>query len=879
MVENKLFRSDRRPFWPAESDCLMELEKGTINLYLCQEKDGNPNGPRYFLFQIEEGDCLFPIQFIHAPKAGKIGILAVPISDCVFKPLKVLDLVYPDVREKACHWIEKCCWRLGYTRVQIQEICQGLDFKKISTFNDTVVKSFQEKISQEIEDLKKTNKRRYINEELYMSRALGKLASIIGGQKNRQQHVTSNDVLFRACAAVAKSQKMKICLPAALREGKTVSNGVGLIADTSHFRTREVVLKEKWYEENGGSFLGYLESEDQPVALIQSKPNTYIMLDPATNKKVRVTREIASNIMPKAVMFYRNLPMKKLLPRDIFHYVMQGTVVSDWVWIFIMGICGGLLGMLIPQITEKIFDTIIPDGNRTLLAQIGFLLGSIAVATFVFELTRAFAVQRISGMSERDLQAAIWDRLLSLPISFFKKYPAGELTQCAMGISEIRSILSGSAINTLVSCLFSIFYIIMMFIKSPILSWISLAILIVVFLISLGLGHLQMKYEGTLLDASNKISGKMYEWLEGLARIKSSGSERRIFYNWSRVFYHTRKLNYKKESIGHCSIVFNSIVMVATSMILYYAIFNMKDFTIAAGKFIAFNTALQKLLEITIDVSRTILDINIIVPLYRKVQPILEAVPEYDDQKRIAGELNGEIELSHIKFRYQPDGPLVINDVSFQIKSGEHVALVGPSGSGKSTLLRILLGFEKPESGEVYFDGTNLDQLDIRSVRRQLGVVLQTGQLLSGTIFENVAGANLNLTYEEALEAIKLAGLEKDLEAMPMGLHTIVAEGASTLSGGQRQRLLIARALASNPKILFFDEATSALDNKIQRFVSENIDHLQITRITIAHRLSTIEHCDRIIVLEDGQITEQGTYQELINRGGTFAYMVKRQTA
>jgi ATP-binding cassette subfamily C protein len=266
------------------------------------------------------------------------------------------------------------------------------------------------------------------------------------------------------------------------------------------------------------------------------------------------------------------------------------------------------------------------------------------------------------------------------------------------------------------------------------------------------------------------------------------------------------------------------------------------------------------------------------VPTYERAKPILETLPEVDEMKADPGELTGELEVSHVSFRYREDGPIVLKDVSVQVKPGEFVALVGPSGSGKSTLFRLLLGFEKLEAGAVYYNGRDLVGLDIREVRRQIGVVLQNGKLMAGDIFTNIIGSSL-LTLEDARQAARMAGLEDDLKAMPMGLHTVISEGGGTLSGGQRQRLLIARALVHRPRILFFDEATSALDNRTQAIVSESLDNLQATRIVIAHRLSTIMNADRIYVLQDGRVVQQGTYDELIQAEGVFADLAKRQMA
>ena len=236
----------------------------------------------------------------------------------------------------------------------------------------------------------------------------------------------------------------------------------------------------------------------------------------------------------------------------------------------------------------------------------------------------------------------------------------------------------------------------------------------------------------------------------------------------------------------------------------------------------------------------------------------------------------GAIEASRLRFRYKEDLPIVLNDVSFTINPGEFVAFVGHSGSGKPTLFRLLLGFEKPESGFIHFDGLDLDDIDPQALRRQMGVVLQNGRITDGDIFTNIIGT-APLSIDDAWEAARAAGLDKDIEAMPMGMHTVISEGGGGLSGGQRQRLLIARAIVHRPRILLFDEATSALDNQTQSTVSRSLEQLNATRIVIAHRLSTILHADRIFVFDQGGIVQQGTYDELMAQEGLFRDLAQRQ--
>lgn len=875
-----LRKEDNTPFWMhGEYDDVFFILEGSINIYYSKKDDyGNPVGSRTFLFQMLEGELIFTIDPFKRSDGFYSGMLAVPACDC--KLNKSRFNFTESMRLFVEEWVERCCWRLGYSRERIESACRNIDRENLENFNNSLIGLFDNRVDEEIQQTKTENRQRYAGESAYLQRAIRNLQSVVPGTviQVADTHI-GQEPLIVACIAIAHEIGLEVTIPKSVCERITSRDVVEDLALASHFRTREVILDGKWYQQNCGSLLAKIEGSDEPVALLQKSPRRYIMYVPATEKYVKVTNKIAVTIHPKAVMFYRNLPMRSLTGKDVLQFVLKGTGKADWMWVLIMGLSGGLLGMFSPEITGRVFDTVIPDGNRNLLIQIGFLMGAMAITTFAFQITRAFAIHRISGAAERDLQPAVWDRMLSLPVKFFKNYSAGELAERAMSISKIQHVLSSTITNTIITSIFSVFYIIVMFLKSTKLAWIGLGITGVALVISLILGWLQIKYESKQIEINNKISGRMFGWLSGISKIKMSGSEKRTFYKWSELYKQSREITFRKEAIGNWSVVWNSVIMLCSSMVIYAVMFNSKETMIATGTFIAFNVALGSLIQNCTQLSQAIINANVVIPLYKGAESIFLAIPEYDDLKSDAPALTGDIELSRVNFKYDKDGPQIIKDVSLHIRSGEHVALVGPSGSGKSTLFRILLAFEQPDSGEIYFDKISLSQLDIRSVRRQLGVVLQSGMLLSGSIYDNISGSDPNILQEDAMRAIRQSGMEDDLKQMPMGIHTMVSEGAGTLSGGQRQRVLIARALVRNPKILFFDEATSALDNKTQKIISDSINHLEATRITIAHRLSTIQECDRIIVLEDGKITEEGTYTELMKLNGTFTTMARRQMA
>jgi ABC-type bacteriocin/lantibiotic exporter with double-glycine peptidase domain len=365
-----------------------------------------------------------------------------------------------------------------------------------------------------------------------------------------------------------------------------------------------------------------------------------------------------------------------------------------------------------------------------------------------------------------------------------------------------------------------------------------------------------------------------------MAKLRVSGTESRAFAAWAREFSAQKDLSMRARRVSNGLTVFNSAFpVISLAVVFSYAAHLMgqpllRGFT--TGAFLAFSAAFIQFQSAALQLSSTIGSVLGIVPLFERAAPIFETLPEVDDGKRHPGELTGLLEISHLNFRYGPDMPLVLHDLSFSVKPGEFVAIVGPSGSGKSTMFRLLLGFEKAESGAIYYDGQDLAGLDIQAVRQQMGVVIQNSRLASGTIFNNIIGL-APLTLDDAWQAARMAGLDRDSQEMPMGMHTVVSEGGGNLSGGQRQRLLIARAIVKKPRIFLFDEATSSLDNQTQSIVSHSLDALQVTRIVIAHRLSTVINADRILVIEKGVVVQCGAYRELVNQKGIFCELAKRQ--
>ncbi len=865
------------------------IQEGKVDVFITKLINDDTTGSRNYLFSAAEGEVLWGQEPL-VVNEEEFVLLAVGHTDTALLEFDDwLAFMKPQLKQEKDevnrlfkNWTGK--WkRKGLATDEWFDWNAELIPEKLADFNSLLFARALEAVLLEKTKEAARNKVKKANDNARMNSSLTKLANTLNFKVPRdrgREEVMSDNLLFKACAAVGKAKKIIILPSQELKKGNAASKDLlGDIARASQMRTRKIILKDNWWKEDNGALLAYREADGQPVALLPLSPVQYKLYDPADDSQVIVDQTVAETLQAQADTFYRPLPAKIVGYQDLLRYLADGIWKSDAVAVLAMGLLGGLLGALTPVVTGIIFDSIIPDGERMLLSQIGFLLIAIALATFAFNLTRSFAMHRIEGRTEADLQAAVWDRLLSLPVPFFKDYTAGELAGRAMGISAIRSILSGAAANSLISGIFAVFYFMLLFYYSGKLALIATAIVVMIMAVSLLFGYLQIRYERQLIDLNNTLSGKVFGLLTGISKIKTSGAEKRAFHQWAGDFSQVREVTYRKETLGNKMAVFNAMVNIMATGIIFFALIKLQGINLGAGKFIAFHAAFSSYLGAMLEISGVILQLNIIKPLYERIKPILETLPEFDQEKTDPGELAGNIEVSHVNFRYHPAGPLILDDVVLEIKQGDYVGIVGSSGSGKSTLFRLLLGFETAESGQIFYDQHDLTKVDIRSIRRQLGVVLQSGQLMYGSIFDNIVAANPGLTIDNAWQAARMAGMEEDIKGMPMGMHTMVSEDGGTLSGGQRQRLLIARAIISRPKIIYFDEATSALDNKTQKIVSESLAGLGATRVVIAHRLSTIANCNKIFVLDKGRIVEQGSYQELFDQGGLFTQLVKRQLA
>jgi len=691
-------------------------------------------------------------------------------------------------------------------------------------------------------------------------------------------------LLARAVAAQLGVAEEQVRLPAGADPSRQDIVLLRSIIRLAGMQIRQVTLEGDWYKQDSGPLFAFLGPRRRMVALLPVSPERYRLLDPEAAESRLVDEELAQQIDPVAFMAYACLPEKALTLSGFFRFFLKQCWPGDIGSLLFIGLVAGLVPILTPLVTQTIFEDILPIYERQGLMLVVQVMVVSAFATVGIAFARGVTFLRIKSKAGFAAEAALWIRLLSLPAGFFRRYDAGDLAQRMDSVSQISMMLSSTAVSALFNTLFSFWSLLVMLYYSWKLTLVAGLIWVVYFGISALLQWRMLVVKRRLMAATGETAGQVLQLFGGLSKFRLQGAEAQAFYLWARKFGEQWKWNRAFRWRSNWQELVNIIQPVVLSMLIFWLTMHwLTDETAAKPfltlpQFMGFNAALtgfNATLTGMVAVIGSLLDI---VPQFERIRPILETQPEVSEDRAEAGEISGRVEISNVNFRYDPELPPVLRNVSLQVSPGQFAAVVGASGSGKSTLLRLLLGFEKPESGSIYFDGQDLAELNIVSVRAQMGVVLQNGQLMAGDILTNIIGS-LPLTVDDAWQAAEMVGLGDDIRAMPMGMYTVISEGASNISGGQRQRILIARAIVHKPRLLLFDEATSALDNKTQAMVTESLDRLNATRIVVAHRLSTITNADVIYVMDKGAIVEQGNYEELMKKEGLFAALARRQIA
>ncbi|WP_051533548.1 NHLP bacteriocin export ABC transporter permease/ATPase subunit [Anaerovibrio sp. RM50] len=906
-----------------DNKTLMKVMSGSVEVYaVTKDGDDELSFRQNYLIKVQEGEGIFPA----LDEFDEINIQLYALEDSELAEMAFDEVEASELAKVAQHWFARLM-EISWLRLKadkgddmLQAWLHGDIFKNMDSREQVIseLQDHEEVLSMFLgmrfgaEDtrlsrrIQRREKARKLLVENGIRSLLGEEHLFAGESEASSNQKITMDTAF-VVQQVAKALNMPTESINITEENAKKLDNIGLIRrlmQKGNMQMRLITLPDEWYKKDTGVIIGYYASqktgEKELAAFIPEQPELYRVVTRHRPEGIIITDEEAKNIEKDAFACYAGFPSRKLKLLDLIKFMFSQCWKADYRTIILCSLFGGCIPLATPIITETIFQDIIPILDRKGLATVTQALMVTSFTTAALGIVRSIAVMRISTRIEISAEAAMWGRLMQLPTKFFRRFTAGELASRMAGIGVAKSLASGEFVGSILSFIFSFWSIFLMCYYSikltaaAIVVWLIYSLFVVVVL------RRTLFFQRKIIEAGNKSAGMVQQIFAGLAKFRVQGGEEQAYNLWASTFGEHWQWGYKLRWQNNYTSIISSMQPFILTMILYWiAMYGLNETgpdgrTVQSGityaKFIAFNAAYSSFNGVIGGAIGLIGKYYAIQPQLENLRPILNEVPETNEEKQDAGHLSGALEVGNLSFAYTlvvPDGnggtmevkgDEVLHDVSFSVAAGENVAIVGKSGSGKSTLVRLLLGFEEPQKGSVSYDGQNLADLSLPSVRSQLGVVLQNGQLMTGDIFTNIVGTR-NLTQDDAWSAAEAAGVAEDIAEMPMGMQTVISEGSSNISGGQRQRILIARALAGKPSVLIFDEATSALDNRSQAIVTRSLDKLKATRIIVAHRLSTIRNCDRIIVMDDGRLAEMGTFEELVEKGGIFADLVKRQIA
>jgi len=691
----------------------------------------------------------------------------------------------------------------------------------------------------------------------------------------RLAEVAADPPDLAAFRLVASYLGFSVRAPDAAEPAGRVTDPVQRIALENGVRTRSIRLDGTWWRRDMGPLLGRREADGRVCALLPARGG-YVLADPQAGRMIRLTKAAAAGFGDHATVLVRPVPPGVDRIAALLRFAVSGAR-RDLVRILLTSLTVALIGLLAPIMTGQVLGVFVVRAQHSLIVEGSLLVIGGAFVAAVIAVVQNFAALRLEGRSASWLQSAVWGRLLSLPASFFGSRSTGDLAVAALGVSAAQEVLSGVVTTAVLGLLTGSVNLVLVFFYDIRLALIACGLIAAYALVCTLAGSREVRLQRRWYDTKRLLSTMVFQFLTGLPKLRAAAAEDRAFLQWSAVFTRSRALAMRARRVQNLLISFNAVFPLLCSITVFGIVAGPMRGQVPIAAFLSFYAAFALLTSAALQFTATVITSLNVVPLLERIKPILVAEPEAAPGLARPGELAGHIELSHVSFRYGDGMPLVLDDVSIRVEAGSFVAVVGPTGCGKSTLIRLLLGFETPTAGSVRFDGQDLARLDAGAVRRQCGVVLQNAELLAGSIKANIIGSS-GYSTDDAWAAARMAGVDSDIAAMPMGMNTTLLDGAPTLSGGQRQRIMIARALLSRPRIILLDEATSALDNPAQAVIADSTRQLKATRIVIAHRLSSVRGADRIIVLDQGRIVQQGTYHELLaDQDGLFASLAGQQ--
>jgi NHLM bacteriocin system ABC transporter ATP-binding protein len=684
--------------------------------------------------------------------------------------------------------------------------------------------------------------------------------------------VNEYEGLFSVCEIVARRKKIKLTRPPVSAESGDLLGWITKIAEATHVRVRQVALTGEWWKREAGALVSFYQN--QPCALLPKKTGGYQLVD-RHRRRLKVSAAVAAQLPGYAFYFYPSLPAEATTFKELVRFAL--TPVRHELSLLISAqILMSLFILAMPIALGYLFNTMIPNVDLPLLWQVSLLLLINVSVMTLLALTQKATQSRLRFTMEALTVPALWDRILKFPLLFFRHLTAGDLAFRARIVTDVQQTWVHCLGSAMVTGFTVIVTLCFMFYDDLALAGAATALAIVIVFVVFIMSHRQLRLTRRLYGHLGRLMGFVLELLLGISKIRVADATTRVFKIWATRLAKNSEAEYQVKIVKlQLEVFLTGIAMIAP--LILYALWGWLGSPLSFGNFIAFNVAyflfFAALLRIAVDCADALRS----AALWRIAQPMMTAPIEDETGRSDPGELSGDIVIKNVVFRYQPYEQPLFKDLSLSIHPGECIAIVGPSGAGKSTLFRLMLGFEEPEAGEINYNGIHLRTLKLAAIRRQIGVVMQNSGLMPGTIFSNIIGSRVEMTRSAAWEIAEKVGLGELIKCLPMQMDTLITEGAITFSGGEVQRLILARALAQEPKILILDEATSALDNTTQAIIHRHLKELRTTQIIAAHRLSTVVNADRIIVIHHGVVEQTGTFSELMSQPGLFARMAQRQ--
>lgn len=849
--DNRIELSSSDKFHTTEPGCVYHVDSGSVYVYVVSLA-GKKVGRSVLLTQVNQGGDI-PALFKVDKTTGTGWIYRlIPQNKATLTKMIPEDKLGDYERQF-----------IGYCRIE---------HNSETSYSDCVVAWYNDELQKELAVIQGAKREKIASETANLSL----IESIFKKKRNLFYDSETESSLYNAMSILCDYMNLKICSYRSLVASRGRDFTPSDIARASHFVIRKITLSRNWFKESGRAFLTYIKNTDRPVLCIPRKPGKYILYDIEAKEEKLVEEEEADNLESEGYVVYQYLPKESLKLRDVFRFGISRMSTRDIVVFFAMYIISTLIGLLLPIINKQLYDRLIPLGKMTAIYQVGLVILSCMVGNIFFGLVQNISSFRAIKNMEYSIVAATYDRIFRLPQKVIDRFGTTELVSRVNAVSGVFSTTLTAGVTAVVGFFLSFIYLARMFKESKTLAWRGVIMALLTAIVMYIFGRLRVSRERQQLEASASANGKLYHFISGILKIKVSGIENRSLYEFQKSNVESLKYTVRSTRISNIGNVFASVMAMFYTGFIYYTIVK-KNEALTLGSYTAFNSAYGMFTSSVTQLVQFFLTLATLVPIMERIRPIFEEATEHNDAMADIGKLSGRVEVNHLDFAYEDDDNLVLKDISFEIEPGEFVGIVGASGCGKSTLLKCLLGFEDPSKGNIFYDNKEIVSVDKIELRRQMGVVLQDGQMVVGNIYTNVTLSAPDMTPEEALEVLKEVDFYDEVNKMPMGIFTSISEGGGTVSGGQQQRILLARAIANNPSILFLDEATSALDNVTQAQVCENLKSRNITRVMIAHRLSTVKNCDKILVMDRGMIVETGNYEELMNKKGLFYELAKRQ--